>query len=193
MADATLLGHFDPAASRMVEELFRSAASRVRTRLVNRLGTDLPVGPVSLEWAQLAQVLQQLPAGSAVATFRIDPSQLTGLVAIEPELLARLVGQILGQSPDHAYASTQERAPSRFDLVVARRITEDVLGGIAEVLPDSVGTTVEIVRGSPEYRCPSRLNPIATSSIPEQLFEELRQSGGMSPVVGSVHARFIWR
>jgi flagellar motor switch protein FliM len=145
MADATaMLGHSDPAAGRVVEELFRGAASRVRTRLVNRLGTDLPVGPVSLVWVQLGQVLQQLPAGTAVATFRIDPSGLTGLVAIEPELLARLVGQILGQTPDHAWSGAPDRLPSRFDLVVARRIAEDVLGGVAEVLPDSVGTKIEV-------------------------------------------------
>ncbi|MEZ4235194.1 MAG: hypothetical protein R3F59_03330 [Myxococcota bacterium] len=157
MADApTMLGHHDPVAGRMVEELFRSAASRVRTRLVNRLGTDVPVGPVALEWTQLGQVLQRFTAGMAVCTFQVAPSELTGIVAVEPELLARLVGQILGQSVEQAGNASGERLPSRFDLVVARRIAEDVLSAVIELMPPAVGNKVEVgPAGSPARVSPS--------------------------------------
>lgn len=144
MADSPLLGHFDPASSRLVEELFQGSASRMRTRLVNRIGTDLPITSRSLEWSQLGPVLDTLPPGAAIASFRMEPSGLLGLVAIENEVLTRLVGQILGQPKDVAWSGQTDRAPSRFDLVVARRIAEDVTGGMTEVFPATVCQRVTV-------------------------------------------------
>ncbi|MEQ1504721.1 MAG: FliM/FliN family flagellar motor switch protein [Myxococcota bacterium] len=151
-----LLGHLDPAASRMVEELFRAAVGRVRTRLVNRVGTDLPVDSISTEWAPLGQALDGLAPGAAVATFRIEPSGLTGVCAVEGELLTRLVGQILGQQNEGTWTAAADRPLSRFDLVIARRVSEDVLGGIVELFPQehtvsvlAVGSSARVALGLP--------------------------------------------
>jgi flagellar motor switch protein FliM len=138
-----LLGHLDPAASRQVEEVLRNTVSRVRTRLVYRVGTDLPLGPVTVDWAPLGQVLDRL-SGMATARFQIEPSGLVGLVAIDTDLLTLLVGQILGQSPDRPWLGREGRSPSRFDMVIARRIAEDVLGGIVEVISPEVAQTVTV-------------------------------------------------
>lgn len=136
-----LLGQIDPVASHQVEDLFRNAIPRIRTRLVNRVGMDLPVGPASIEWSPLGPILDRL-SGSALVRFQIEPSGLVGLFAVDTDLLTMLVGQILGQPQDRTWAGREGRAPSRFDMVVAKHLAEDVLGGIVELLPPDVGQSV---------------------------------------------------
>ena len=134
-----IVGHLDPVATRAVDELFRSAATGIRTRLVNRIGSNLPVRPMETVWVPLSQMKDRIPAGAALASFRL-PSGLVGMVAVEQDLLARLVGQMLGQPPEFAktadpfFVVMPERPLSRFDLVIARRVAEDVLGGLIEIL-----------------------------------------------------------
>lgn len=142
-----LLGQLDPAASHQVEELFRNASARVRTRLVNRVGADLPVGPISIEWSPLGPVLDRL-VGAALVRFHISPSGLVGLFAVDTDILTMLVGQILGQPPDRFWSGKEGRSPSRFDMVVARRIADDVVGGIVELMPPEVGQSVEVDPGN---------------------------------------------
>lgn len=145
-----IVAHLDPVATRAVDELFRSAAAAIRTRLVNRIGSNLPVRSSPTDWVPLAQAVGNLDPGAATASFRLPSSGLVGLVSIQAELLARLVGQMLGQAPEFAspsdafFVMAPERPLSRFDQVVARRIAEDVLGGLVEVLALPGGGPAEI-------------------------------------------------
>jgi flagellar motor switch protein FliM len=148
-----LLGHLDAGASRLAEDLFRHAANRIRTRLVNRVGTDLPVNFAGTEWTTVGPVMERLAAGCAFATLRLQPSGLVGWVAVEHGLLSRLVGRILGQP-----TTTNEppvRAPSRFDLVITRRIAEDALGGICEILPPGAADRVDVLEAAASVRGPT--------------------------------------
>lgn len=145
-----LLGHLDAGASRMTEDLFRHAANRIRTRFVNRVGMDLGVAHASTEWLTLGPAMERLAQSCAFATIRVLPSGLVGWVAVEHGLLSRLVGRMLGQP-----TTTQDppsRAPSRFDLVITRRIAEDALGGISETLPPGVADRVEILEAAASVR-----------------------------------------
>lgn len=150
-----IVGHLDPAGTRAVDDLFRSAAAGIRTRLVNRIGSNLPVRPMGTEWLPLSQVRERIAPGAALVSFRL-PSGLVGMVAVEQELLARLVGQMLGQSPEFStnadpfFVVMPERPLSRFDLVIARRVADDVLGGLLEVLGGAGSAPAEITGvGSP--------------------------------------------
>lgn len=145
-----LLGHLDAGASRSTEDLFRHAANRIRTRLVNRVGMDLGVVHAGTEWLTLGPAMERLAAGCAFATLRLQPSGLVGWVAVEHGLLSRLVGRMLGQP-----TTTQDppsRAPSRFDLVITRRIAEDALGGISETLPPGTADRVEVLEAAANVR-----------------------------------------
>lgn len=153
-----LLGHLDSDATTMVDDLLRASSPRIRRQLVNRVGMDLPIVSVDSEWAPMSSVLDRMPQAHAVASCRIDPPGMDVLVAIEADLLYRLVGLVLGASPTNATPSGPGRVPSRFDLVIARRVTEDVLNGIVagipgegederKVLIDEVGTSTRMGLG----------------------------------------------
>lgn len=148
-----LLGHLDPEATPMVEDLLRAAAARIRTHLVNRIGTDLPITTVDTEWAPLASVLGKLASSIAVVACRIEPLGLDMMITLETDTLTRLVGQILGQGANSGWTGAENRPPSRFELVVARRIGEDVANAVAALLPlegerrvviEEVGTSTRV-------------------------------------------------
>jgi flagellar motor switch protein FliM len=151
-----LLGHLDSDATTMVDDLLRASSPRIRRHLVNRVGMDLPILSVDSEWAPMSSVLDRMPQAHAVASCRIDPPGMDVLVAIEADLLYRVVGLVLGAAPANATPSGPARSPSRFDLVIARRITEDVLNGIISGLPgeeerkvliDEIGTSTRMGLG----------------------------------------------
>jgi flagellar motor switch protein FliM len=142
-----IVGHLDVVATRAVDELFQAAAAGIRTRLVNRIGSNLPVRPLPTEWLPLSGAVERLAPSAATASFRLQPG-LVGLVSVELGLLARLVGQMLGQPPifaaqsDPFFVLAPDRPLSRFDRTVAGRIAEDVLGGLVESL--ALTTAAEI-------------------------------------------------
>lgn len=155
-AAPTLLGHLDSDATTTVDDLLRASAPRIRRQLVNRVGMDLPIVSVDSEWSPMSSVVDRMPHAHAVACCRIDPPGMDVLVAIEAELLYRTVGLVLGATPANATPTEPGRLPSRFDLVIARRITEDVLNGIVAGLPgeedrkvliDEVGTSLRMGLG----------------------------------------------
>ncbi len=135
-----LVGHLDAGGVRGIEDLLRAAAARIRTQLVNRIGADIAVRSASTDWLPLAEALARISEGSAWATFRLERAGLTGVVSISHGLLSRLVGQILGQPVDDFTLATP-RALSRFDLVIAKRIGQDVASAIAQLFPDHLGET----------------------------------------------------
>lgn len=148
-----LLGHIDAGASRLAEDLFRHAANRIRTRLVNRVGMDLPVNFSGTEWTTVGPVMERLAPSCAFATLRLQPSGLAGWVAVQNELLGRLVGRILGQPP--GASDPPSRPPSRFDLLITRRIAEDALGGISEILPPGTADRVDVLEAAASVQRPS--------------------------------------
>jgi flagellar motor switch protein FliM len=138
-----MLGHLDPGAAIGAEDVFRSAGARIRTQLVNRVGTDLELRPIGTDWVPLAQALGRTTQPSAWTTFRLTPSGLTGVVSVEARLLSWVVGKMLGQ-PETAMAAPF-RPPSRFDLVVVKRLAEDVVGSIVGLFPQGTAETPHMV------------------------------------------------
>jgi flagellar motor switch/type III secretory pathway protein FliN len=110
----------------------------MRTALVNRLGTDVPVRFGDLSWMAWADLQDEfLDEASAVfLRFRLEPSGHDGVLALEGALLHRVMGLMLGESPNgEGGGAWQKRAPTRMDLSVARRLGLDILGALAEALP----------------------------------------------------------
>ena len=97
----SLLSHPDreaAAALPALEDLFRSVARRVRTRLVNRAGSDVPVRLGVAQVTTVGHILDdsETRAGGIFAVFRFEPLGLPGLVVVQGRLLSRIVGVMLG-------------------------------------------------------------------------------------------------
>jgi len=128
-----------PDARARMLEMFRLAVRRMRTALVNRLGTDVPVRFGDLSWMAWGELQDEfLDEGSSVfVKFRLEPLGHDAVLAIEGALLHRVMGLLLGESPFGDGGGYQKRAPTRMDLSVARRLSLDILAALAETLPGS--------------------------------------------------------
>jgi len=154
----TLLSQVDQGVATSVEELFRSAARRVRTRLVNRSSVDIPVRVGTADICRLGQALDRVQEqeGGAFVRFKLMPGDLSGLLVVEGALLFRLTGLMLGEDPWGEPPLYRWRALTAVDLSIARRITEDVLGGISDACPPQLGafSTIHKVSASPRISFP---------------------------------------
>lgn len=152
-----LIGQLDPEATRTAEDVFRALGPRIRTRLVNRVQRDVSVRAVSVEWTALGTATDRLSPDAIAATFRVEPSGFAGMVVMESMLMARMIGLMLGEAHDAPSTFGDGRAPSRFDLNLARRIAEDVVVAIEDLMPElanrheitAVGTALRIHLGQP--------------------------------------------
>lgn len=153
-----LLGHVDQGIMVVVQELLRVAGRRVRTRLVNRCGSDLPVRFSNAEFVSLGSVQDRIESqeGGAYIAFRVDPGDTPGMLVIEGPLLFRLVGLLLGEAPEIDSPIYRFRALSNVDLRIAKRIAEDALDGLVDALNGAVENEIRIegVSSSPRWSFP---------------------------------------
>jgi flagellar motor switch protein FliM len=147
----TLLAHPDrEAASALpaLEDLFRSAARQVRTRLVNRAGADIPVRLGVARITTVGEILDDTETrdGAAFALFRANPSGLPGMIIVQGQLLARVVGILLGEPLNSEQAPYRPRAVTGLELRIARRICEDVMQGLMLAWPEDQEAEFRMVR-----------------------------------------------
>ena len=136
-----LLAQVDRGVLGLVQDLFRTAARRVRTRIVNRCGQDVAVRYGTAEVSSLGSVIDRLQSqeGGAFARFHLTPGDVPGLVVIQGPLLFRLVGVLLGEDIPAMY---RWRHLTQVDLRMAYRLCEDALNGITDasvMTPAAVG------------------------------------------------------
>lgn len=126
----------DPEILSRMHDLFAAAVRGMRANLLARIGTEVPVrfGDVSyVPHGELADHFHD--EGHALyVRFALQPSDLTGVLAIDGALLSRLMGLMLGEDPWAPPTPFQWRPPTRMDLNMARRIAEDVFDGLAEAM-----------------------------------------------------------
>jgi len=149
--DSGILGH--------LQDLFRTAARRVRSRLVNRSGVDIPVRLAMSELGSLGNVLDRLQQqeGGAFARFSIAPSGQPGLLVIQGPVLFRLVGVLLGEDPDGKPPLYRWRSLTQVDLSIAGRVCDDLLAGIMDACPASAGASAHLDVVSANPRLPIAL------------------------------------
>ncbi len=137
----TLLAHPDrEAASALpaIEDLFRAVSRKVRTRLVNRAGTDIPVRLGIAQITTIGQILDdpETRDGGVFAMLRFEPLGMPGLAVVQGRLLSRMVGVLLGESPDDEPPPYRVRQVTEVEVRIARRVCEDVMAGLEECWPE---------------------------------------------------------
>ncbi len=144
-----------------LEDLFRSAARDVRTRLVNRAGADVPVRLGVAQVTTVGEILDDTDArdGGVFGLFRFNPMGLPGLVIVQGRLLSRLVGVLLGEDPTAEPPPYRVRPVTRVEMRFCRRIVEDVLDSLSSAWPapekprievESLGSNPRLAKGLSE-------------------------------------------
>jgi len=140
-----VLGRGDVSAVARVEEVFRIAARRIRTRLVNRGGADVQVRFGTAEVGPLGGFMDRFRAkeGAIYARLRLGPGDMPGLLVVEAALLQHMIGLMLGD-PTASIGPQGFRAPTAIDLRIARRIMGDALIGVTEMAAAQVNARARI-------------------------------------------------
>ena len=160
----SLLAHPDrEAASALpaLEDLFRSAARQVRTRLVNRAGADVPVRLGVARIATVGEILDDSEArdGAAFALFRTNPLGLPGMIIVQGQLLARIVGILLGEPMDMDAPEYTPRPLTEVERRISQRICQDVLKGMVQAWPEDREIDFRLVRVGGSVRAVTGLAP----------------------------------
>jgi flagellar motor switch protein FliM len=134
-----------------VEHLFRNAASRLRTRLLNRCGRDVAVRVSSVEPVRIGEAFDRTSTkGAAAVAARIAPADLVGFLLFEGNLVRRLVGLLLGDDG----TGPEDRAGrpfTSFDLRLLASIAQDLLDATtgAVTMPGKVVAHLDSVVATP--------------------------------------------
>ncbi|NCG19837.1 MAG: hypothetical protein GWP91_12585 [Rhodobacterales bacterium] len=140
--------------------MFRNASARIRTRLVNRIGGEVPVRFGTSTVSSLGEVFDRLHGnGAAIGQFSVHGPEgdIRGIIVLEGALVHRLVGLMLGEMGDGGSEESM-RALTSLDLKLAKRVCEDVLTAMCDasslerrpsVVLDSVTPTSRAVPSLP--------------------------------------------
>ena len=145
----SLLSHPDreaAAALPALEDLFRSVARKVRTRLVNRSAADIPVRLGVAQVTTVGNIMDdsESRSGGVFALIRFEPLGLPGLIVMQGRLLSRIVGVMLGESPDEEAPPYRSRQVTEVEMRIAERTCEDVINGLMATWPSSKPITVSL-------------------------------------------------
>lgn len=145
----SLLSHPDreaAAALPALEDLFRTVARKVRTRLVNRSAADVPVRLGVAQVTTVGNIMDdsESRSGGVFAMIRFEPLGLPGLVVMQGRLLSRIVGVMLGESPDDEAPPYRSRQVTEVEMKIAERTCQDVITGLMETWPSSKPITVTL-------------------------------------------------
>jgi flagellar motor switch protein FliM len=169
----TLLAHPDrEAASALpaIEDLFRAVSRKVRTRLVNRAGTDIPVRLGIAQITTIGQILDdpETRDGGVFAMLRFEPLGMPGLAVIQGRLLSRLVGVLLGEDPNAEPPPYRARQVTEVEVRIARRICNDVMGGLEDCWPPGKLARIDVKGLGPNPRLAEGLaqsTPVVAASL----------------------------
>ena len=120
---------------RGLEERSRDGLVELRTRLVRRCGGEVPVSITSFDTANNAQVSGKVRAqpGAAMVPMSIGEGRRAVLV-MEGPLIQRLVGRLLGETPETEGHDYSMRALTRLDVRMVSRLGEDFAGALQQLL-----------------------------------------------------------
>jgi flagellar motor switch protein FliM len=136
----------------LLDECFRAASRRLRTRLMNRTGTDTPVRAGTLRLLTMGEVLDAAEVKEAAlwSAFTIERVNLGGFTVIERQLLDRLVGRMFGEGEPVSTAPWARRPPTEVELRVGTRICEELYLAIEANWPGKTPIRLLSRRASPQ-------------------------------------------
>jgi flagellar motor switch protein FliM len=151
-----LLSRVDEDTLRRLRDWLGDVLRAQRVRLVNRVGTDVSLSLDALDVRPVGALTADREL-RFMATARLDPCGLDLVVGVDAALLSHLFGALLGvaggAAPDRV-----DRALTRTDLRVGRRIVDDLLHGLELALPSGcperavvtdIGATRRLRLGAP--------------------------------------------
>jgi flagellar motor switch/type III secretory pathway protein FliN len=135
--DNPLVGRFDDRTRGLLIELLGQAARRQRLRLVNRVGTDVPIRVGETRYEPLGRLQDRMREEQLrlLARIRLLPVGLPGLVALDLPLLYRITGLLLGEDPWAEPTPADPRPLTKADLRLGAHLVADLADGLSDVLP----------------------------------------------------------
>ncbi len=133
MGSRPLLARVDRQGLALVEDLFRQTIIHLRTRLINRIGGEVPIRFAAASVCTLGDVFDRLHGqGSAMAQFYVANKRVRGVMVLEGALTQRLVGLMLGELERSHSSRSRPRQLTGLDLRFSSRICEDVLEAMCD-------------------------------------------------------------
>ena len=123
----------DPRVLATVSAMQEAFARALRSRLVNRVGADVPVRAGPVEAHTLGRALEDGATEGHPVYARAVAGSDSVLLAIEGPLVARVVGLLLGGQSEGDRGAP--RTPTNTDLRVCRRVFDDAVGALHSVWP----------------------------------------------------------
>jgi flagellar motor switch protein FliM len=145
-----------------VETFFQMASARLRSRLVSRSASDIPVRVSGVEVRTLSAVAEEeFSGGVIVGEIRLGNGLPPGLVLIQHNLLTRLIAVLLGEELDGGGSLSQFRALTPVERRIAGRICQDLSDGLEHCWPEPGGPSCQFTG----LLSPSVLSePVSTST-----------------------------
>lgn len=123
----------DPRILATVSAMHEAFARALRSRLVNRVGADVPVRAGPVEAHTLGRAIEDGTSEGHPVYARAVAGGDSVLLAIEGPLVARVVGLLLGGASEGDRG--QPRTPTNTDLRICRRVFDDAVGALHSVWP----------------------------------------------------------
>lgn len=114
---------------------FEGVGRRLRARVLNRAGVDLPVRVGVITTGTLAEVAARGPEGALWTLWGTADGRPPVLLAAEPALIRALLGHFFGDSAAPVAPRPGSRQLTAVEQRVARRLVAEVLGALAERWP----------------------------------------------------------
>ena len=128
------------AALPKVETFFQMTAARLRSRLVNRSATDIPVRVSGVEVRTLTSIAEEeFSDGVVVGEIQLGNGLPPGLVLMQHNLLTRLIAVLLGEDLDGGGTLSQYRTLTPVERRIAGRICQDLSAERERCWPEPAG------------------------------------------------------
>lgn len=120
------------------EAFFQNIAARLRSRMVNRSATDIPIRTSGAEVRMLGEVMDDdIYAKNGIhGSIWVGSARMPGLILMQHDLLSRLIAVLLGQSIGELGVPTQFRSLTPVEKRIATRLCTELLEETSACWPE---------------------------------------------------------
>lgn len=127
-----------------VESFFQMAASRLRSRLVSRSASDIPIRTrVGVRTMDALSRDEVFSGGMVVGEIHLGEGRAPGMVVMQHNLLTQLIAVLLGEDLETGSTLSQFRSLTPVERRIASRICQDLATGLGRSWPEINGPTFE--------------------------------------------------
>lgn len=127
-----------------VESFFQMAASRLRSRLVSRSASDIPIRTrVDVRTMDALSRDEVFSGGMVVGEIHLGEGRSPGMVVMQHNLLTQLIAVLLGEDLESGSPLSQFRSLTPVERRIANRICQDLTTGLGRSWPEINGPSFE--------------------------------------------------